>query len=135
MVSWAHEFGQAVRQLSNRQTTTMKKMGTLPDYMATRTLALQERVFVETEDEINEDAIDSEQNSDTEDEAEEEKEEDGGSEEEHSDQDDWTDTLEEEPPALFDEQIYDQRPAYLIGAVSRSGRPIKLNNIYTDILR
>ena len=129
MISWAHEFGQAVRQLSNRQTTTMKKMGTLPDYMATRNLALQERVLVETAG-----AEDSDRQTDSE--RDEEENESGDSDREHSDKDDATDSEGDfEPPTIFEDAIYDQRPAYLTGAVSRSGRAIKLNNIYTDILR
>ena len=46
MAGWAYEYGQAVRQLSNRQTTTMKKMGALPDYISVRNVALGEKVIL-----------------------------------------------------------------------------------------
>ena len=48
MASWAYEYGQAVRQLSNRQTTTMKKFGTMPDYMSIRNVAIGEKVVFPT---------------------------------------------------------------------------------------
>ena len=92
------------------QTTTMKKMGTLPDYMATRNLALQERVLVETAG-----AEDSDRQTNSE--KDEEENESGDSDWGHSDKDDATDSEGDfEPPTIFEDAIYDQRPAYLIGA-------------------
>ena len=67
VASWAYKYGQAVRQLSNRQTTTMKKFGTMPDYMSIRNVEIGEIVVLPTGDLLpqpmdNEDRDDEEEN-------------------------------------------------------------------------
>ena len=50
MASWAFEFAQAVRQLSNHQTTTMKKREILPNYMTLRNVKVGEKVVLSLSD-------------------------------------------------------------------------------------
>ena len=139
MTSWSYEFGQAVRQLSNRQTTTTKKAGTLPDYMSVRTLDLGDKVALPHEqnaptqiyeahqslEEIEDDPPSVEEIEDVPPPTiEEEPEEDAPFDEDV----DFEDVGFEVPHVFDDEALFDQRPTYLLGAVTRSGRAIKMNN-------
>ena len=95
-----------------------------------RTLSVGERVILHEDSPLDEDASmaenseDIQLNSDTEN---NELERDAPLEDDDSEP-------EPETPHIFDEEaLYDQRPTYLIGAVTRSGRAIRMKNKFTDI--
>ena len=122
--------------MSNHQTTTMKKFGTMPDYMSIRNVAIGDKVLFPTGDPPPQPMGDEEG-----DDEEDYNEEDEGVSREDAidvvqpdcvfepDSDGQSDT---EP--IFEEALYDQRPDYMLGSTTRSGQAVRLSGKYSYFL-
>ena len=48
-------------------------------------------------------------------------------------QNDVFDDIESDPEPIFDEDLYDQRPTFLLGATTRSGRAVRMSGKLMDV--
>ena len=133
MADWANEFGQAVRQLSNRQTTTTKKAGTLPDYMSTRKVVVRDKVVLPIRDSTSATGENTNDTNDTDDTNEGTNDAAVADVVNDEEQNDVFDDIESDPEPIFDEDLYDQRPTFLLGATTRSGRAVRMSGKLMDV--